>query len=88
MLVNITEHLQKSGASKIKLWVADTTAVQTFEYIDQQKAPLLRRRMTYESSGKEKKSHWDKTELQYFKYENGKRVKDSVLVMQAREKQY
>ena len=86
-IVNRTEHLQKSGASKIKLWVADTTAVQTFEYIDQQKAPLLRRRMTYESSGKEKKSHWDKTELQYFKYENGKRVKDSVLVTQKASKE-
>ena len=81
-IVNRTGYLQESGTSKIKLWVADTTVQQTFEYTDQQKAPLLRRSITYESSGKGKKSHWDRTELQYFKYENGKRVRDSVLVTQ------
>ncbi len=86
-IVNRTGHLQKSGASKTNVWVADTTAIQTFEYTDQQKAPLLRRTTTYESSGKGKGLHWDKTVLQYFKYENGKRVKDSVLVTQKASKE-
>jgi len=82
-IVNRTWYLQEFGASKTKQWVADTTAQQNFEYSDQQKAPLLRRSISYESSGKRKRSHWDKTELQYFKYENGKRVRDSVLVIQS-----
>ena len=86
-IVNRTWNLQKSGALKTNAWVADTTAIQTFEYIDQQKAPLLRRTTTYESSGKGKRLHWDKTVLQYFKYENGKRVKDSVLVTQKASKE-
>jgi hypothetical protein len=79
IIVNRTVHLQQSNDSKTKRWFADTTAIQTFAYTDQQKAPLLRRTITYESSGKGKRSHWDKTEIQYFKYENGKRVRDSVL---------
>ena len=85
-IINRTRYLKKSGSSKTNGWFTDTTVLQTFEDIDKQKTPLLRRTTTYESPGKGKKSHWDKIELQYFKYENGKRMRDSVLVTQKADK--
>lgn len=68
----------KISNSKINKSKADTTKKQFFEYISNNKMPSLRKLFTYEFNKKVNKWIWKTNELQYYIYENGKKVRDSV----------
>lgn len=74
-----TSMTQDSSKKIINRLITDTSRIQQFEYKDEQKEPLLRRTTTFRYSEKEKNWSWKAYEIQYFIYENGKRVRDSIL---------
>jgi hypothetical protein len=83
-IVNRVGHLEKSKNAVNGRWVVDTTAIQKFGYVLDQKAPKYKKNISYESNGLGSK--WIKSsETYYYIYEQGKRVKDSVVEEQISE---
>lgn len=83
-IVNRIGYLQKSNKPSSERWVIDTTAIQKFGYVLDQRVPKYKKNTSYESNGIGSK--WVKsTETYYYKYEHGKRVKDSVVEEQISE---
>ncbi len=78
LIVNRNGRLQKINNGSSKRWVVDTTAIQRFGYVLDQRAPTYKKNISYGSSSNGSK--WVKgTETNYYKYEHGKRVMDSVV---------
>lgn len=81
-VTSITERTSMTQDSSKKFTnrlITDTSRIQQFEYKDDQKEPLLRRTTTFRYNEKEKNWGWKAYEIQYFIYEKGKRVRDSIL---------
>lgn len=81
-VTSITERTSMAEDSSKKFTdqlITDTSIIQQFEYKAEQKEPFLRRTTSFYFDEKEKKWFWQAYELQYFIYENGKRVRDSIL---------
>ncbi len=79
LIVNRIGYLQKSNNISSERWVVDTTAIQKFGYVLDQRVPAFKKNIRYESNGIGSK--WVKgIETNYYKYEHGKRVMDSVVV--------
>jgi hypothetical protein len=77
-IVNRVGHLEKSKNTLKGKWVVDTTAIQKFGYVSDQRLPIFKKNTSYESNGIGSK--WTKgTETYYYKYEHGKRIMDSVI---------
>jgi len=76
-IVNRIGSLQKSNNPSSERWVLDTIAIQKFGYVSNQKAPIFKINTSYKPY---RVSNWiTGTETYYYKYEQGKRVMDSVI---------
>lgn len=78
LIVNRVGYLRKSNSTAKTTWVLDTTAIQKFGYVSNQKAPIYKINTSYRSNDIGSKKITS-TETYYYKYENGKRVMDSVV---------
>ncbi len=67
--------IKKPAIDKPKV---DTTKTQFFEYTGNNAKPFLCKMVTYEFNKKANKRVWKINKLQYFIYENGEKVRDSV----------
>ncbi|MEY2902278.1 MAG: hypothetical protein RLY89_1384 [Bacteroidota bacterium] len=81
-IVNRIGSLKKSDNGS-EHWVLDTTAIQRFGYISNQRTPIFKKNTSY---GSNKESKWiTGIETYYYKYEHGIRVMDSVFSEQTRD---
>jgi hypothetical protein len=82
-IVNRVGTLQESNNTLSERWVLDTTAIQTFGYVSNNRAPIFKKNTSY---GSNKESKWiTGTQTYYYKYEHGKRVMDSVVKEQTED---
>jgi hypothetical protein len=82
-IVNRVGTLQESNNTLSERWVLDTTAIQIFGYVSNNRAPIFKKNTSYESN---RESKWiTGKQSYYYKYARGKRVKDSVVTEQTED---
>ena len=82
-IVNRVGHLEKPKNAIKSNWVVDTTAIQKFGYVSNNRAPIFKKNTSYESN---RESKWiTGKQSYYYKYGRGKRVMDSVVTEQTED---